>query len=310
MQIRYGKIKLIVLFFFCFLALNSFAQEDLDFRAFKAKAEQAYLLNNFSLALQNYTEALSVNKSCQICKDRITSIAQRARVRKPKPKLTPAPIKKPIQTSAPMLPLAFVYPELSPLLLSKYADSSLSEIYLGTKEVTQKEWKYYCEEQNLRFPNIEEKLLGDLKPIINVSWLEAKKYADWLSEKTGENFDLPTLYEWEMARIGFSNIKNQAWIFENAERNLHEVGTKNPINGIYDLEGNVSEWLNDWADEKFLTESELKKYYENDENFKNRLVLGCSYRDELTFCKDIFKRSFDPAIHKNFIGFRVVKRNF
>jgi len=102
----------------------------------------------------------------------------------------------------------------------------------------------------------------DNRPVINVSWDDAKEYVDWLSRMTGEDYRLLTEAEWEYAARavtsidrpstlwGFGDDETQlgeyAWFSENSEQQAHPVGEKRPnAFGLYDMHGNVWEWVED-----------------------------------------------------------------
>lgn len=310
------RSKLILLFLI--LVFSAKAQEDIKFIELRSKAKLAFLKGEFYLAYQNFDRALQINPSCKECKERCDELVKK--LKQPKGKfLKPPSISKEnisIPKEQPKLQktiYVFQKPSTSKIKIeSALKDTLINMVYLSKTEVTQKEWKVYCLEKRIEFPKIPEKLLNDDYPIINISWVEAKQYAEWISEKTGENYDLPTLIEWQTARQGQKDVKSEAWIYSNAERTIHQPCTKNEFsNGLCDIEGNVSEWLSDWSDKGFVEDSKLKTYYEDNENFKNRIVAGCSYREETFLCKEEpYIRSFDSSIHKDFIGFRLVKRNF
>jgi formylglycine-generating enzyme required for sulfatase activity len=95
------------------------------------------------------------------------------------------------------------------------------------------------------------------QPVINVSWLEAQRYLQWLSAVTGKTYRLLSEAEWEyVAGVNkrtlyfFGNddamLDRYAWYEPNADSRAHPVGGKlpNPF-GLKDAYGNVSEWVED-----------------------------------------------------------------
>ncbi len=99
---------------------------------------------------------------------------------------------------------------------------------------------------------------GDNLPVEQVSWNDTQEFIEKLNEKEGTNkYRLPSEAEWEYAaRTGTSTkysfgddeskLGEYEWYFNNSEGKTHDVGTKKPNPwGLYDIHGNVWEWVQD-----------------------------------------------------------------
>jgi formylglycine-generating enzyme required for sulfatase activity len=101
------------------------------------------------------------------------------------------------------------------------------------------------------------------QPAINMTWHAAMEYCRWLSAKTGKLYRLPTEAEWEYAaRAGTKTVYSfgddpqalgdYAWTRENSGERPHPVASKKPNAwGLFDMHGNVSEWILDQYDSKY-----------------------------------------------------------
>jgi len=95
-------------------------------------------------------------------------------------------------------------------------------------------------------------------PAMGMTWHNAVTFCQWLSKNTGKNYRLPTEAEWEYAcragttsTFGFGDdtekLKDFAWYEETADYETSAVAKKKSNAwGLYDMLGNVREWVYDF----------------------------------------------------------------
>lgn len=110
-------------------------------------------------------------------------------------------------------------------------------------------------------PLLDKEDLGDMKARgprqpAAANWYQAKKYCQWLGKLTGLPFDLPTETQWEYAArsrgrpVGYATdtgLIDEGRNYAKFSEYPAPVGSfpPNPL-GMYDMSGNVAEWVNDW----------------------------------------------------------------
>ena len=135
----------------------------------------------------------------------------------------------------------------------------------GKYEVTFDEWDACGREDGCSHNPGDRGWGRGRRPVINVSWNDAKQYVEWLARKTGRNYRLLTEAEWEyVARAGTTTAFNTGSTISPQQANYDAkvsyagsptavsrdqtvpVGSYSPnAFGLYDVHGNVWEWVED-----------------------------------------------------------------
>ncbi len=215
--------------------------------------------------------------------------------------------------------------------------------YLGVYEVTQAQYRAVMGINASKFSangggnNLVAGQSTERHPVENVSWLDAVKFCNTLSEIEGwkpfyeidgENvrvpdwnrpgYRLPTEAEWEYAcranapaatRYSFgddeASLGEFAWFDGNSENRTHPVGQKQPNGfGLYDMHGNVWEWCWDWSSDGYDSRSP-RDDPRGSERASFRVYRGGGWGSEPRYCRSA-NRDWDSPGFRNFdLGFRL-----
>jgi len=203
-------------------------------------------------------------------------------------------------------------------------DVFVNNFYIDKFELTNGRYLEFVKATNHRVPQNPKNATRNLwqgdtitesladRPVVNVDWADANAYCQWAGKR------LPTEAEWEKAakgtadrRFPWGNVEptnkhlnfNQQWI---GEKTLMPVGSyelgKSPF-GVYDMAGNVWEWVNDWYDAKYYEKSPAKNPMGPDSGTK-RVLRGSGWQNETPTVRIFTRVDSDPTIRNESTGFR------
>lgn len=188
------------------------------------------------------------------------------------------------------------------------------------------EWQQESNKYNLKngsskyYQQLGGTAIADGKhPVVGISWLDAKKFVQWFTAKTGYQAALPTEAQWEYScRSGGGDEKfsgdtladNVGWYVDNSDNSAHNVKelAANKL-GLYDLSGNVWEWTLDSYDpdayEHHAEQSPLNTIIPAGEE-KRQVVRGGSWRSKAESLRCTARYGLPPTERNAFLGFRIL----
>jgi formylglycine-generating enzyme required for sulfatase activity len=173
-------------------------------------------------------------------------------------------------------------------------------------------------------------------PVVNVSWNDAHAYAEWLSKRTGKHYRLPTEAEYEYAER--AGTTTRYWWGDGAPNrdveNLTGGGDRSPAHrswanaftgyddgfwgpapvrsflanpfGLYDMSGNVSEWVADCWHENYVRAPADGSAWVNP-GCSERVIRGGSWGSAPDQDRSSFRLGAAADARSGRVGFRVVR---
>ena len=195
--------------------------------------------------------------------------------------------------------------------------------WLGSHEVTQGQWEAVME--GAPWSGASQVNQHPLHPAVMISWDEVQEFIARLNETAGDwKYRLPTEAEWEYAcRAGTetpwsfgddeSLLKDYAWYQDNIEGNdyAHPVWMKeaNPW-GLYDMHGNVREWVHDWLGIYSYTPGPASASFidpQGPSTGSDRVIRGGSFAQPAQNLRSTYRRGKNPEDRDPETGFRLVR---
>lgn len=171
--------------------------------------------------------------------------------------------------------------------------------WLADTVCTQRQWEAVMGNNPSRFTGDPQ------RPVEQVSWEDVQEFIKRMNtQEGGSKYRLPTEAEWEYAaRAGsttaysFGDDPRQlgvyAWFDENAGGTTHPVGRQKKPNpwGLYDMHGNVWEWVQD--------------LYDSTSGGSGRVIRGGSWQSGALFCRSTLRLLGPSGYRDSTLGFRI-----
>jgi len=214
-------------------------------------------------------------------------------------------------------PTAFLNPDrhmLGPEDVAHIVD--LDSFYIDIYEVTNADYAKFINSEDVKAAGFKKPRFWDdpdyndpRQPVVGVSWKEARAFCLWNNKR------LPTEAEWEKAARGKRPI-NFPWGNEepdNTKLNYNnELGKPAPVGsyeagksdyGVYDLSGNVSEWMFDWHNGEYYQFSP-RKNPKGPHKGQYKVTRGGNWRNIKEDVRLTYRGATVPKLRSKTLGFR------
>ncbi len=198
---------------------------------------------------------------------------------------------------------------------------TLARFAIGRYEVTFAEWDACVAAKGCSHRPDDRGWGRNRRPAMNVSWQDANQYARWLAATTGKAYRLPSEAEWEYAaRAG---TKTPFWWggdVGSGQANCLVCGGRfggdrtAPVGrfkanalGLFDVHGNVEEWVADCWHDGYAGAPPDGKAWVGSGNCKLRILRGGSWLSVARSLRASHREGYDPTFRYASNGFRVAR---
>lgn len=157
---------------------------------------------------------------------------------------------------------------------------------------------------------------GDNAQVVLVSWDDAQAFIKWLNQTDGGGYRLPSEAEWEYAcraggnhtYCGSNNIGAVAWYEDNSGKRQHPVGGKQAnAFGLYDMSGNVWEWVQDCGHDSYRGAPSDGSAWTGSCSGDGRGLRGGSWGNRPGDARSANRVGYGASIRFNGFGFRLAR---
>ncbi|MGE0037106.1 MAG: SUMF1/EgtB/PvdO family nonheme iron enzyme [Xanthobacteraceae bacterium] len=190
---------------------------------------------------------------------------------------------------------------------------------IAKHEVTFEEWDRCVDEGGCKHRPDDRAWGREKRPVINVTWTDAKEFAAWMSQKTGHTYRLPSEAEWEYAArggvntpywwgrdIGTKQANCRDCKVDNTQQTLPVGSFKaNPF-GLHDTAGNAAEWVEDCWNDDYRGAPNNGKAWETGQ-CRLRVLRGGAFDSQARYLRSQSRFRYDSDVRFSANGFRIVR---
>jgi formylglycine-generating enzyme required for sulfatase activity len=201
---------------------------------------------------------------------------------------------------------------------------TVKSFLIGKFPVTQAQWSAVMGDLS----DMDITLIGDNRPIVNVSWEDAVHFCNNLTNLTGNQYRLPSEAEWEYAaraetKTPYAFGKNISTEFVNFDGNYPygeasegiyrhrtvDVGSLDVANnfGLFDMHGNVWEWCQDHWHGNYNGAPNNGSAWIDSDPASYRVGRGGSWGDSAVYCRSAIRLRGAPGNRYDILGFRLAR---
>jgi formylglycine-generating enzyme required for sulfatase activity len=190
---------------------------------------------------------------------------------------------------------------------------------IGRREVTFEEWDACFAAAGCKHRPDDQGWGRGNRPVIDVSWDDAKAFVTWLSQKTGKKYRLPSEAEWEYAaRAGTNSSFWWGRTAGNGYANCDDcvtpplrttllTGSFRPNGfGLFDVAGNAAEWVEDCWNDSYRGAPQNSTAWTTGQ-CRQRVLRGGSFASKANMVRSAARFRYDQDVRYYANGFRVAR---